>query len=267
VPDTWQKKANKLLASYKIDPVAAVAMKYDAFKKLFHKQMVAAQATILQQATIKSTVVRNYVSHFGSNVQYAGPQGYLQSGSCGKGRELIMQLRVQSLPLKALTGKFDKSRSRGGTEFCCPTCHGSAETAYHFMIDCPTYALLRKELFDTIEQINSTKFVEFTSLTSEDKSWALINNHFWKSDDDKSGVKIILAVAVYTFEAWKLRNTNIAATNAMQNHQQEIVEDEDEEEGEGLHIVQNQRLSSSTSSAVPARGMLRVVDGSNPEAA
>jgi hypothetical protein len=263
VPDTWQKTVKKVMASYQIDPVVVMPMTYDAFKKHFHKQMVAAQATILQEATIKSTVVRNYVNHFGGNVQYAGPQGYLKSGSCGKGRELIMQLRVQSLPLKALTGKFNKSRSRSGAEFCCPACEGSAETAQHFMIDCPIYEALRKELFDVIAQTNATKFAEFVSLSSEKKTWELIDNKFWMNNDDKSGVNVVLAVAAYAYEAWKLRNSNIAANVAMQNPQRAMDEVEEEEE---MVIVERQRVNSSTSSAMALRSG-READGSNPVAA
>jgi hypothetical protein len=264
VPATWQKKVKYLFESYRIDPVVAVTLKYEAFKKQFHKQMVVAQTTILQEATTKSTVVRNYVNRFGGSIQYAGPQGYLKSGSCGKGRELVMQLRVQSLPLKALTGKFDKSRSRSDAKFCCPVCHGGSETAQHFLIDCPAYDTLRVELFDALANINSTKFMDFSYLSSEEKSWELINNTFWMSDVDKGGVKAILAVAAYTFEAWKMRNANTVENPALQNLQHDIDEVEEDDE---MDTVGSQHHRASTSSAMRLRSMLRVADGNIPGAA
>ena len=103
----WAVRSDALLQTLSIDPAQAKDLKYAAFKSLVHDQTKELHKGALERATAGSSVVRAYVEGAGgTDVQYAGPAGYLKGAACGKGRELMMRLRMQSLTLKGHTGKF-----------------------------------------------------------------------------------------------------------------------------------------------------------------
>ena len=100
-------------------------MTYTEFKKKLEKQTSVVQQAPYDKEKASSLVVRTYASRFGGSIRLKKPASYLCGSKCDRGRELILQLRTQSLPLASLTGKFGR-RSRDnpadGAHFRCPVC-------------------------------------------------------------------------------------------------------------------------------------------------
>jgi hypothetical protein len=213
----WGARADKMLQEYSIDPVQGKTMAYSQFKTLVHKKAKEIQKGALERAAAVG-VVRDYVQQFGSKVQYAGPAGFLQHGACGRGRELMLKLRTQSLALKGVTGKFGRRDSDNRAEEVraasrCPVCDaGCAETGQHFLLDCQFYRDERADMFETLNECVPSAMGRFASMPAEKKFWVLLDDALWKEGGVAEGGfsdKAIGSVASFVARAWKKRNVHI----------------------------------------------------------
>ena len=212
----WAARSDALLQTLSIDPAQANDLKYAAFKSLVHGQTKELHKGALEQAAAGSSVVRAYVEGVGgTDVQYAGPAGYLKGAACGKGRELMMRLRTQSLTLKGHTGKFAR-RAKGDEiddQYHCVVCEQQAvESGQHFVLECEHYAQERAHMFAQLRACaQPAAMAAFEAMPIDKQLWALLDDKLWIRALDKEAVMegrnvVVGVVAAFLAKAWKKRN-------------------------------------------------------------
>jgi hypothetical protein len=84
---------------------------------------------------------------------------YLTSHGRGLPAELIMGLRIESLPLKCMHShqRSNETIVQQQQREVCPVCKQSAETPAHFLLDCPVYNAARTTLFNILHTTHPNK--------------------------------------------------------------------------------------------------------------
>ena len=202
------------MRAWGIDPAAAAALDYQGFKAAVKKNLPAAQQRALAREERGSTVLQHYRKHYvGGDLQFSKAQQYLCGGACGRGRELVLQLRAGSLPLACLTGKFGRRRRDNPEDpaaFRCPACANAEETPGHFLLDCPKYALERSGLLARLEDcVSAADWSSFLSLSLEDRACALLDF------DRRFKCEVVASlVAPFVASCWKARAECVSASSA-----------------------------------------------------
>ena len=96
---------DKTLSSWDIDKQGVLGLNRHQFKQLLNKQVNKVLEKRQDSEEAESAAVAAYNTWNGPWT-LKKPKAYLCGGPCDKGKELILQLRTQSLPLASLTGKF-----------------------------------------------------------------------------------------------------------------------------------------------------------------
>ena len=210
--ETWQDRVQKVLADWNIDPQTALNMKYESFKKKLERQTFVVQQTLYEKEMASSTVLRTYASYYGSRVQLKKPASYLCGSKCDRGRELVLQLRTQSLPLASLTGKFGR-RSRDNAadavHFRCPVCTSAPESIPHFLLECPSYDALRRELVQQLQARAATSFGAWSAVHDvEKKAFSMLEDTTWGEGSTLVGS----VVAPFVYKIWQQRLAALRAT-------------------------------------------------------
>ena len=210
--ETWQDRVQKVLADWNIDPQTALNMKYESFKKKLERQTFVVQQTLYEKEMASSTVLRTYASYYGSRVQLKKPASYLCGSKCDRGRELVLQLRTQSLPLASLTGKFGR-RSRDNAadavQFRCPVCTSAPESIPHFLLECPSYDALRRELVQQLQARAATSFGAWSAVHDvEKKAFSMLEDTTWGEGSTLVGS----VVAPFVYKIWQQRLAALRAT-------------------------------------------------------
>ena len=210
--ETWQDRVQKILAEWNIDPQAALNMTYESFKKKLERQTFVVQQTLYEKEMASSTVLRTYAAYYGDRVQIKRPASYLCGSKCDRGRELVLQLRTQSLPLASLTGKFGR-RSRDnladGVHFCCPVCTSAPESIPHVLLECPSYAALRCELMQHLQTRAASSFDAWNAVHDvEKKAFSLLDDATWGQGSTLVGS----VVAPFVYKIWQQRLCALRAT-------------------------------------------------------
>jgi hypothetical protein len=211
----WLDLVTQVMQAWQIDAATAADMSYTAFKAEVKQKMIAAQQAALEKAERGSTTLEHYKKQYGGEgLQFSRPQQYLCGGACGRGRELVMQLRAGSLPLACLTGKFGRQRRDNPDDpvaFCCPACAQSKETADHFMLECPKYAAERSDLMAQLEEsVSAEAWAAFTAVPVEERTCAIVDfDNRYKCDVISS------VVAPFMIRCWKIRNECVTSNSAL----------------------------------------------------
>jgi hypothetical protein len=214
--ETWIVRVEKLLAEWGINVDDAKAMKKTELKTLLDKKGVELQGEKWDAEKNRSSVLRNYTEFLGGNknVQFKAPKKYLCGGACNRGRELLLQLRTQSLPLRALTGKFgSRDFDDNADRFQCPVCRNGGESIKHFLLECTGNRGLRDEMCAALEREEAVAMQRFNALTVEHRAWALIDETFWNPNT------ITAHIAPFVYKSWRARNAVVASSSVVPSGQ------------------------------------------------
>jgi len=90
-----------------------------------------------------------------NNFKYKGMELYLKYIDCRRKYSLLARLRMGVLPIRIESGRYELAASRSlNVENricrCCVLC--KIEDEIHFLLECPFYIDLRKELFNVCER-------------------------------------------------------------------------------------------------------------------
>lgn len=216
VVNAWQGKANpwllnikKLMAAYKMDRTIASSLNKDKFKTYLDKLTTEYVKQLWQTRENRgSSVLTRYRTTYSNPTTYIvkKAQSYfitLSHQGRGHAAELCMQLRLESLPLKArITRKHhSETDSQLAARRSCPCCSQTTETTAHFLMKCHKYEELRQLLMHVLQ--TSSQWAHFVTLSDDVQATQLINPDFWKDQD------IFQAVATYVIEAWKARSLHL----------------------------------------------------------
>jgi hypothetical protein len=208
--ETWIGRVEKLLAEWGINVDDAKAMKKDDLKKMLDDKGVELQEERWESEKDRSSVLRNYAEFLGGNkeVQFKAPKKYLCGGACDRGRELLLQLRTQSLPLRALTGKFaSRNYDEDAERFQCPVCRCGVESMRHFLLECSGNSALRDEMNTALEREEGVAMQRFNALTVDRRAWAMIDDTFWNP------AVVIAHIAPFVYNSWRARNAIVASSS------------------------------------------------------
>ena len=134
------------------------------------------------------------------------PKAYLCDGPCDKGKELILQLRTQSLPLASLTGKFGRRRRDNPDDpshFVCPVCTAARESQGHFLLECEVYRELREDMFEKLESLVPAEMASFraSNRSLDAKACMLLDDSFWGGDSQA----VAKVVSPFVYNCWRER--------------------------------------------------------------
>ena len=272
---TWQKKLTQTLNAYRIDAQAARDTVYAAFKNQVHEQTLANRRSALNvsgraRRDGRSGLVQEYVTRFGGEVQFARTKSYLHAGAATKGMELLMQLRMGSLQLRCLTGKYANNRIGDHAKFLCPTCNAAQESAEHFLLDCPHYSAERQQLMRDLAVTNLHEVQAFSALSASDQAAALMDDRFWvvaaalgtgTEAAADGGQPAMRAIAKFVARAWQLRCACLAELENLEGGEGLASQLEEDVEGAAAMAVTGIAIAPAT-----PYGLRREVDGGNPVA-
>jgi hypothetical protein len=210
----WLDLVKATMQAWEIDPAEAEGMTYAAFKAGVKKQLLGTQAAALAKEERDSSVLKHYKQEYGGNVlQFSRVQTYLSGGPCGKGKELVLQLRAGSLPIAGLTGKFGRSRRDDANDpaaFRCPACNTAKETQGHFILECPKYREERSEMMRRLkESVTAAAWTSFEAMAVEEKACAVVD-----FDRRYECAAVSHIVAPFMTRCWEIRKDCIAASSS-----------------------------------------------------
>jgi hypothetical protein len=156
----WVTTIKKLLAEYDISTEDADTLCTSKFVKLVRSKLVAKLhgnvATGRQQG---GAVFQRYKDAFGpgdSNHDKVSARGYIKVLSHmkrGHAAELCMHLRAECLQLRAMHSipRRNETVVARNIRESCPCCQQAAETAHHFLLECPAYSASRHRMFEVLQ--------------------------------------------------------------------------------------------------------------------
>jgi hypothetical protein len=202
---TWMDKVHSVMQTWEIDEAAAENLTYHQFKNLLSKKLPHVVEKRLRAEEVDSPVLRNYRTYFGDDqLQFKKPQRFLCGGPCSRGKELVIQLRTQSLPLASLTGKFGRRRKDNPDDpahFTCPVCSNASETVPHFMLECEGYHGFRQTLFTDLDNAAPEKWNQFKVLTVAEQAFCMLCDKSW---GDESSI-VADHIAPFVYNCWQHR--------------------------------------------------------------
>jgi hypothetical protein len=181
---TWLDHVGEALQEWGIDPSRTERMNYPKFKRLLHKTLPVVWARRLEAERASRPTLDAYMSRFATQpVQFTSPKAYLcGAGACNRGKELVLQLRTNSLPLASLTGKFGRSRRDDPTDTSrsmCPVCSSAVESVAHFLLDCPAYSQVRADVMQKLQDtLGPAEWQALQQRQAEDRAYALLDDTF-----------------------------------------------------------------------------------------
>jgi hypothetical protein len=167
----WQRTVDKLLAEYQVS--AADTLGYSKHK--FSRHVRAKITGLLKERWASATsrtggaILARYVGAFGTGEMKRGMNGYQPAARSymdyltGRGRglpaELIMGLRIESLPLRCMHSNQRRHETvvQQQQRELCPVCKQSPETPAHFLLECPDYTAARTPFFNVLRTTHPDK--------------------------------------------------------------------------------------------------------------
>lgn len=151
----WLQNIHKLLAEYAIDEEATFDLSKPKFVKLTRHQVVAKLSQVGQRE-VNGGVWDSYAQHFGMGVIHhdkPAARAYIAAlcaQSRGPAAELCMRMRVEALQLRAMRSHQRRNETAEARRLreLCPCCHQAAESAHHFVLECPAYAEPRARMLE-----------------------------------------------------------------------------------------------------------------------
>jgi hypothetical protein len=150
-----------------------------------------------------------------SSVSLKSPAKYLCVMPPTYGLELLMRVRLSTLPVHAHTAQFgrrdDDLRSEQQSDVVamrgCPMCSSAEETLAHFLFDCPRAQELRTSMYDGIRQVPGCAAKLIACLAISDprrRVCRFVSEDHWGSVSELQFV--VPSIAHYLAQAWSLRN-------------------------------------------------------------
>ena len=204
-PSTWLDLVDKTLSSWDIDKQGVLGLNRHQFKQLLNKQVYKVLEKRQDSEEAESAAVAAYNTWNGPWT-LKKPKAYLCGGPCDKGKELILQLRTQSLPLASLTGKFGRRRRDNPDDpshFICPVCTAAHESQGHFLLECQAYQEFREDMFEKLESLVPAELVSFraSNRSLDAKACMLLDDSFWGVDSQA----VANVVSPFVYNCWMTR--------------------------------------------------------------
>jgi hypothetical protein len=178
----WQANVDKLLAEYDICAEDADTLHKTKFVeyvrgRLLHK-LHAGEGSARHEG---GAVFQRYKHHYGvgaSDNTKPAAQGYINTLSHlrrGWAAELCMKLRAECLQLRAVTSHNRRQESVAARTMRekCPACKQAAETAHHFLLECPVYAATRVAMMDAL-RAHAPQQLAAVQSASPETAWRLL---------------------------------------------------------------------------------------------
>lgn len=118
-----------------------------------------------------------------------------------------LKLRVEAAHLNAMhTRQRERETATAQrTRELCPCCKQTAETAHHFLLQCPTYSQPRTHLLTTLRTLAPTQYAQLMTMQPEEQWRQLLNEQHWNQPDATA------EIATFLMTAWKTREEERAA--------------------------------------------------------
>jgi Reverse transcriptase (RNA-dependent DNA polymerase) len=210
--NTWKQRVQQLLAQYDIAP-ETTALSKTAFKNLLDQQI----ATYVQQLWSKRTnnAANQNEATAGSMQPYFRDLTYTGRGYAA---QLIMQLRLECLPLNAATWRSKRQRAETAVQATnrqqCPCCRSCAETTTHFLMECTNHASDRQIMWQHMQQIAPQKFDELQAMDTPQRAQQIMSPQFWAeglAEGTNVGRDVFGCIASYVTASWKRRQPALCA--------------------------------------------------------
>ena len=133
--------------------------------KLFHREK-----DIFQQTALHSTQNMSKLRTFNFIKQTWKLEEYLFTVQNVSDRTALTKFRLSNHRLMIEKGRYQNTSP---SDRVCPFCPGQIENEFHFLIKCPTYKSLRKNLLNNVETLTSGFFYPSDE---EFLLWFLLNN-------------------------------------------------------------------------------------------
>ena len=157
----------------------------------------------------------NWVNpQLGTSLSLKSPASYLCVMPPSYGLELMMRVRLSTLPVHAHTAQYgrrdnDLQSEQHSDEAVrgCPMCSNAEETLAHFLFDCPRAQQYRTSMYDVIRQVPGCAAKLTACLAISDprrRVCRFVSEDHWGSVGELQFV--VPGIAQYLAEAWSARN-------------------------------------------------------------
>jgi hypothetical protein len=176
----WATAINKLLAEYDIDTEETENLCKSKFVAHVRGKLIAKLHNGVEVGRQQGgAVFQRYKDAFGlGDTKHNKPsaRGYINVLSClkrGYAAELCMQLRAECLQLRAMhsTARRNETAVARSLRESCPSCQQAAETAHHFLLECPAYAASRNTMLEVLQAHGQLAAIQ---ADSPEQSWRLL---------------------------------------------------------------------------------------------
>ena len=130
---------------------------------------------------------------FGKNVEF---KEYLH-GISDAGTRLLFKFRSGT---HGLNEELGRHRGREGRSQCM-LCDDECESVAHVLWDCPAYATIRISFMEKLSRLLGSKFSQFLSLNSVEKTSFVLGSELWEEDF----FSLLDLVKRYILDVWELR--------------------------------------------------------------
>ena len=129
----------------------------------------------------------------------------------GAAAELWMKLRIEAAHLNAMHTRRRERETAAAqhTREMCSCCKQTAETAHHFLLQCPTYSQPRTSLLTTLRTLAPTKHAQLMAMQPEEQWRQLLNEQHWNQPDTAT------EIGTFLMTAWKMREEGAAAARQL----------------------------------------------------
>lgn len=176
----WATAINKLLAEYNINTEETENLCKSKFVAYVRDKLVAKLHNgVVVGRQQGGAVFQRYKDAFGpGDMNHSKPaaRGYiniLSNMKRGYAAELCMQLRAECLQLRAMhsTTRRNETMVARSLRESCPSCQQAAETAHHFLLECPAYAASRSTMLEVLQAHGQLATIQ---ADSPEQSWRLL---------------------------------------------------------------------------------------------
>jgi hypothetical protein len=167
----WQRNINKLLQEYQVSAADTLQFSKGKFTNHVRAKITSKLQEDWRAAATRadSAILTRYVDAFGTGEVRVVRNGlqpqarkyidYLTAHGRGLPAELIMGLRIESLPLRCMHSHQRRHETlvQQQQREMCPVCKQAAETAPHFLLECPGYNAARTTFHNVLRTTHPDK--------------------------------------------------------------------------------------------------------------
>ena len=150
-----------------------------------------------------------------TSLSLQSPAQYLCAMPPSNGIEVLLRVRLSTLPVHAHTAHYSRRDGDGENEpqssvvvaRGCPMCQHPEESLAHLLFDCPRTHALRTVMYDAIRQVEGCDAKLNACLAIADprrRVCCFVSDDLWGSVSELQFV--VPSIAQYLAEAWSMRN-------------------------------------------------------------